>query len=414
MPFTSTPSDFTWANLNNTWSSLESLWAPGIVLEVGDPEFGRLDSGVLDGGISYTEVQQGIVSISTSRGRNRDIGKTSAGSLSVSLRNEDRFFDPLSGSAFSDLVRPRLPIRVGKDGKQIFTGFVDDWDFTYTPGGQSSASVEATDGFSRFARNINGGGSAPVESSGDRLERVLDQLEVNWPAGERDIDTGQATLAAGVLEGEALGYMLDVVEQSELGLLFMSKSGDVAFRERLLATVSDPVRFSDDGDGVPFSGVEIEFGSEDLVNQAIITGPSGTAIEEDSKSILLFGITAEEIDTQVSTLAQQEGIAEFLIQKYSVPELRVQGITVNMQGLSSSQQSDVLGLEIGDQVDLGFTPNGIPPKISVRSRIIGVSHDVGLSSHFVMFNLEKLPFQFFVLDDATFGKLDEADVVLGF
>jgi hypothetical protein len=113
-------------------------------------------------------------------------------------------------------------------------------------------------------------------------------------------------------------------------------------------------------------------------------------------------------------LAQQEGIGEFLIQKYSAPELRVQGISVNMQGLSSSQQSDVLGLEIGDQADLGFTPNGIPPKISVRSRIIGVSHDVGLSSHFVSFSLEKLPFEFFVLDDATFGKLDEADVVLGF
>jgi hypothetical protein len=269
---------------------------PDVTVEVGifdgfqldDPEFGRLDTGVLDGGISYTEIEQGLVSVSTSRGRNRDIGKTSAGSLSVSLRNEDRFFDPLSGSAFSDLVRPRLPIRVSADGVRVFTGFVDDWDFTYTPGGQSSASVEATDGFSRFARNINGGGSAPVESSGDRLERVLDQLEVNWPSDERDIDTGQATLAAGVLEGETLGYMLDVVEQSELGLLFMSKSGDVAFRERLLATVSDPVRFSDDGEGVPFSGVEIEFGSEDLVNQAIITGPSGTAIVEDSQSQILF------------------------------------------------------------------------------------------------------------------------------
>jgi hypothetical protein len=395
---------------------------PDVTVEVGifngfqldDPEFGLLDTGVLDGGIDYTEVPQGLVSVSTSRGRNRDIGKTSAGSLSVSLRNEDRFFDPLAGSAFSSLVRPRLPIRVSADGERVFTGFVDDWDFTYSPGGQSSASVEATDGFSRFARNINGGGSAVVESSGARLERVLDQLEVNWPAGERDIDTGQATLAAGVLEGEALGYMLDVVEQSELGLLFMSKSGDVAFRSRLLATVSDPVRFADDGLGVPFSGVEIEFGAEDLVNQAIITGPSGTAIEEDAPSQILYGITAEEIDTQVSTLAQQEGIAEFLISKYSVPELRVQGVTVNMLGLSTAQVSDVLGLEIGDQVDLKFTPNGIPPAISVRSRIIGVSHDVGLASHFVSFSLEKLPFEFFVLDDAVFGKLDETDVVLGF
>jgi hypothetical protein len=395
---------------------------PDVTVEVGifngfqldDPEFGVLDEGVLDGGIDYTEVPQGLVSVSTSRGRNRDIGKTSAGSLSVSLRNEDRFFNPLSGSAFSSLVRPRLPIRVSADSVRVFTGFVDDWDFTYSPGGQSSASVEATDAFSRFARNINGGGSAVVESSGARLNRVLDQLEVNWPSGERDIDTGQATLAAGVLEGEALGYMLDVVEQSELGLLFMSKSGDVAFRSRLLEASGSPVTFSDSGNGVPFSNVEVAYGAEDLVNQAIITGPSGTAISEDIGSQTLFGITAEEIDTQVSTLAQQESIADFLIEKFSQPELRVQAVTVNMQALTPAQQSQVLGLEIGDQVGLDFTPNGIPPAFEIANRVIGISHDVGLSSHFVTFNLREAPFLYFVLDSAQFGTLDNEDVVLGF
>jgi hypothetical protein len=273
--------------------------------------------------------------------------------------------------------------------------------------------LEGSDAFSVFARNVNGGGSAVSESSGDRLERVLDQAEVNWTGG-RDIDTGQSTLAAGVLEGNALQYMSDVVEQSELGLLFMSADGDVAFRSRLLATTGSAVGFADDGSGIPFSSVEVEFGSEDLVNRAIITGPSGTAIAEDTASQIKYGITAEEIETQVSTLAQQESIADFLIQKYSEPELRVQAITVDMQAMSAAQQSDVLGLEIGDQVDFLFTPNGIPPAISVRSRIIGVSHDVGLDSHFVSFNLEKLPFQFFVLNSAEFGKLDETDVVLGF
>jgi hypothetical protein len=52
--------------------------------------------------------------------------------------------------------------------------------------------------------------------------------------------------------------------------------------------------------------------------------------------------------------------------------------------------------------------------VSIRNRIIGVSHDIGIDTHFVTFNFEKLPFTFFVLDDPVFGKLDEADVVLGF
>jgi hypothetical protein len=82
--------------------------------------------------------------------------------------------------------------------------------------------------------------------------------------------------------------------------------------------------------------------------------------------------------------------------------------------LTDAQLEDVLELEIGDQVDVSFTPNGIPPAIRIRNRIIGVSHNIGIDTHLMTFKFEKLPFTFFVLDDAAFGKLDEPDVVLGF
>jgi hypothetical protein len=113
-------------------------------------------------------------------------------------------------------------------------------------------------------------------------------------------------------------------------------------------------------------------------------------------------------------LAEQEGLAEFMIQRFRNPELRFRSLTTNLRGLSDAQVLDVLGLDIGDQVDVVFTPNKIPPQIAIRNRVIGVSHDIGVDTHFVSFNFEKLPFVFFVLDDPAFGKLDEADVVLGF
>ena len=392
---------------------------PDVVVEFGaftgltldDPVLGTLDENVLDGDIAFTPVPQGVYAVSTSRGRDKDIGRTSAGSLSLGLRNEDRFFDPLVGE-FRRFTFPRLPVRVSVESEPIFTGFVDDWNYSYSPNGDSVASVEATDTFSRFARQVNAGGSAVQESTGARLERVLDQATLNY-LGPRDIDTGNSTLAAGELGNDsALQYMLDIVEQSEQGLVFMAGDGTFTFRERLLSTVSDPVAFGNNG--IPFVGLEIEFGSEDLVNQAIVTGPDGTAIVEDLTSQVTYGITALQIDTQLSSFAGLEGLAEFMIQRYSEPEYRFRSLTTNLRGLSPAQVTDVLSVDIGDQVDVTFTPNNIPPAVSIRNRVIGLSHDISLDQHLVSFNFEQLPFAFFVLDDATFGKLDEADIVLGF
>ena len=380
-------------------------------LTLDDPILGRLDENPLDGGIAFTEVPQGVYAIRTTRGRDKDIGRTSAGSMNISLRNEDRFFDPLVGG-WRDFTLPRLPVRVSVDDEPVFTGFADDWNYSYLPSGESLANVQATDYFSRFARQVNTGDAVPQETTGARLDKVLDQLTVNY-LDDRDLDIGNSTLAAGTLDGDALNYMLNIVEQSEQGILFMTKDGTVAFRERLLSTVFDPVVFSDE-QGIPFTELQIEYGSEELVNQAIVSGPSGVFVGEDLTSQVVYGITALRINTQLATLAAQEGLAQFMIDRFSAPEYRFRSLTVNMRALTNQQRQDVLGLEIGDQCDVRFTPNGIPPAISIRNRIIGISHDITVDSHRVTFNFEKLPFVFFVLDDPTFGKLDEPDVVLGF
>jgi hypothetical protein len=399
------------------------LLVPETTVELGDftgftlddPVKGLLDSGVLDGGIAFEEIPQGVVSVSTSRGRNRDLNRTNAGQVSVSLRNQDRLFDPLNeGSPFRGAVVPRRPVRVKTEGSAVFQGFVDDWDFTYTPGGDSVASFTGSDAFSIFARNVNAGGSAVEELTGARLERVLDQLTVNWPSAERDIEDGNSTLAAGVLEGNALSYLTDVVETSEQGLLFMSKDGKVAFRERLFQPVTNAIQFTDDATGVPYEDVRISYGTELMVNQAVVVFPGGTAISEDLTSQVTYGITEQTFDTELSSLAQAEAIADYVVQRYGVPEYRIESVTVNLLALSPAQVDDVLGLELGDQADIVFTPNRVGAAIALRNRVIGISHDVGIVEHRVTFNFEELPFAFFILDDAVFGKLDDDAGVLGF
>ena len=123
-----------------------------------DPVLGLLDTGILDGGIEFEDVSEGVFAVSCSRGRNRDLERTTAGSLSVSFRNQTRLFDPTNpDSPFVRFIVPRRPVRVEVDGEPVFQGFVNDWAFDYEPGGDSVASFSASDGFSIFARNVNGG-----------------------------------------------------------------------------------------------------------------------------------------------------------------------------------------------------------------------------------------------------------------
>jgi len=73
-----------------------------------------------------------------------------------------------------------------------------------------------------------------------------------------------------------------------------------------------------------------------------------------------------------------------------------------------------LSLELGDQADVLFTPNRVGAAISIRNRVIGIAHDISPETHYVSFAFEALPFDFFTLDSATFGKLDDDAGVLGF
>jgi hypothetical protein len=254
----------------------------------------------------------------------------------------------------------------------------------------------------------------PEELTGARLNRVLDQLRVSFPSPGRDIDDGNSLLAAGDIEGNTLSYMLDVIETSEQGLLFMTKDGRVGFRERLLQPRTGVVKFVDFGEGVPYVAVETTFGTDLMVNQAVVEYPDGVVASENQQSQVIFGITEKTLTTELANEAQAVALADYLVRRYAFPDFRVANVTLNLRALSPVEANLVLGIELGDQADLVFTPNGFGRQIAIRNRVIGISHDVGVDRHTVSFAFEDLPFQFFILDDAVFGKLDNTDGVLGF
>jgi len=383
-------------------------------LTLDNPTLGRLDENPLDGGIDFLDVSNELFNVSVNRGRNRDLERTNAGVVGAQFRNENRRFDPRNtASDIQDYIVPRRPVRVTAYGSAVFDGLVDDWNFDYAPGGQSVASLSGSDGFSTFARQVNAGGSAPEESAGDRINRVLDQITVNWPSDRRDVQDGNTTLAAGSLEDNALTY-LNEIEESEQGLIFMTKQGDFGFRERLFQPTTNAVLFSDNGSGIPFENIEIAFGTELMANRSEITSVAGTALAVDATSGITYGVIEKNLDTLLSSVPQLQALADYIVTRYSEPEYRVENITVNLRSILESQRNQLLAIELGDESVVSFTPNSIGDPISLRYRIIGISHDVGIDRHTISFNFEQLQFQFFVLDDPTFGTLDNDEAVLGF
>lgn len=425
MPFTTTPSAFTWSNLATTWAGLYSDWigdyASVTNIEIGafdgfaldDPFFGVLDTGVLDGGISYVDITDSVIDYSVARGRSRDLERTNAGKLNVELRNENRRFDPLnSSSPIQPYTVPRKPIRVSLDGLRVFTGIVDDWNYSYSMGGLSTAQIDSSDAFALFAREQNTGVAAVQELSGARVEAVLDQVTISWPVLEREIDAGNTTLAAGNIEGNTLTY-LQQIEESEAGLIYMTKDGKFGFKQRLFQPVSNAVLFTDDDTGIQYDSIEIVYGTELLANRAVVTSTAGTATSTNAQSEILYGTSEKIVDSLLASTSLQS-LADYIVARYGTPEYRMERIRVNMKRITTAQRIAMLALELGDQADLKFTPNGVGAPIAIRNRVIGISHEVSLDSHFMSLSFEALPFDFFILNDAVFGKLDDDAGVLGF
>ena len=371
------------------------------------------------GGISFTDITSRVTGLSLSRGKNRDLDRFNAGTLSLTLNNEDRAFDPLYTSSpfYGDIV-PRRDVRVLANGTAVqYVGKILDWNFDFEPNGRQSASLEAADGFTFLAQQELTPGTAVAQLTGARVEAVLSQPSVDWPVADRVIDAGNSDLGTDVFEGNVLSY-LQKVEQSEGGLLFIDKSGRVAFVDRLTTPTLDNVTvFSDDGTGIPFAPAALDYGTEQLYNSITVTSPGSTAVASGALSQTRYGIAELTVDTLIDDVDEVQGLADLLLSRFSEPQLRFQAIRVDIDKISALQRAEVFALEIGDVAQVKLTP-GNPPvgaKVERYGQVIQISHDVSPGSHQVTFGLGSLQTSLFVIGDPEFGTIGVgAPGVLGF
>ena len=198
-------------------------------------EFGFAESGVP---VNFNDISSDVLSVSVNRGKDPQQDTFNAASCSIQLNNETRNYDPDYGpSPYQGLIVPTGEVKVYKDNQIIFSGYITDWNFSYSPSGESIAEIVASDAFWNLNNQTLTGYSPTEQLSSARILSVLLRPEVGgtaiWPSSQRVISTGVATMGSyAVSDGtNALSYLQEV-EKAEPGRLFIDKSGRIVFRSR--------------------------------------------------------------------------------------------------------------------------------------------------------------------------------------
>ena len=387
---------------------------------LNDAVKGKLDNTQFTlGGDRFFDITDRLISASTSRGKNQALDRIDAGQLNIVLDNFDRLFDPLyeAGFYYSQLI-PGREIRISCNGYPVIYGFVDDLDIAYEPGNRSVVSFQAADALSSLTINNLPEVFPDVELSGDRVTRILNLPEVAWPTDKRSIDTGNSFMSdTDISEGTQAVAYLQLIATSEAGEVFVSKDGKFVFKARNSPPGVIDLIFTDEGSipgftTVPFAELGVVYGTEELYNRIVLSNdfPSfpDEASAEDAESQLLYGPRSYTVNGLLNNDERDlQFLADFLLARFKEPQYRFSNLSVILDVLSTAQQNEVLNLEIGDIVQVRFTPSGIPPAIEQYVRVIGISHDWQNNEKRVNLALERLDFSLFILDDAVFGILDD-------
>jgi hypothetical protein len=378
--------------------------------------------GVLDNteyvlaGLLFFDVTDKVQTITIQRGKNRQLDQYDQGLANVVFNNNDRTFDPeFAASPFFGQIIPKRQIRISSGGEVQFFGVIDDWNLTYEPNGDSLVSAACSDATSFFANQFIQTRTNDVQQSGDRISTILSLPEIAWPLNQRSIETGSMELGADTIPDgtDALTY-LRLIEASEPGSFFVSKSGLVTFKDRITPATAGGLVLADDGSGIPYANLKVEYGSENLHNEirltSAITDLEVLAFSADSISdygVLALNITGLLINNNTDL----ESLAVFYANKFKNPEYRFDKVDIILDQRTPAQQAEVLALEINDVVEIKFTPNGIAPAIVKYAEVISITHNIDTVNHVVSLGFSTLDFALLVLDDTQFGKLDAGNAL---
>ena len=383
----------------------------GQPFQLDDAVYGKLNTGTL-GGLAYADLTSLVLGISIRRGRNRQLDQFNAGTAQIVFNNNSRILDPLNTSSiYYPYVLPRSPIIIYANGTPIYTGYVEDWNLDYGNANQDRMIASCADTFSTLSNQVLNAWTPSSETSGTRVNAVLDRPEVLYQ-GARSIGTGSSTLGAyAVTQGTTVLNYLQQVNTSEQGFLYTAADGTLTFKGR--SSVLNPVSgasFTTDGTGIPYMTLINQFGSELLYNYIVTQSPAGAAqTSSDSTSINLYQAQNYNLLNLLnSTTTEVAGLGAYLLGKYANPVLRYTGVSCQLAALTSAQWSTIFAIDLTSIVTVQKTfSTGTPTTDSQTLIVSGIDHRIAPGSHIISYTFESTDGnQYLTLNDAIFGTLD--------
>ena len=380
---------------------------------------GILDTGQLGGAVELTDVTSDVQNVAISRGRSKDLDSFFTGSCAIKLLNNSRKYENTNTSSpYYPGIEPFIKMHVdattdgGSTYEDLFVGFVADISLTYPDSNNSFATFTGFDAFMKINNTELVNQSFTSTDSGTLINNILDNDSVKFSTGNRDIETGISTMQAlSGIDSNTLS-LLQTIERSENGLLFMSKSGKLTFKNRHTTFPSTAsITFSDDGSDVPYTSVDYINDDNEIYNIVNLTRTGGTTqTQEDVGSQLKYLIRTltrtgllNDNDTEVNDAAL------FLLGKFKDALLRFDNITVNLVDLNTTNQNLILSSEVGDIVNVELTPpgSGSPSQITSLEVLDSITYNVTPDTFKVAYKLSSANQQAFLrLDNTLFGVLD--------
>jgi hypothetical protein len=366
-----------------------SLAGGGDFFTLDDPIKGQLDSSPFGLAEDVSDVTSDVRSVSFRRGRSSETQNIDAGNANVVLDNRLRKYDPLvsgSISPYAPSIIPRKALYVELLGQRVFSGQVEDWDLQYGVSGDSVTIAKTSDPFTILSQQVYASGAGYSGLTGSAIAQSASAA--GWPSSRLDLNVGTASIGANTIaqDQNVLSY-LQLISGSETGLLFIGKDGALTFRDRTSALIRTSTLFSDDGTGIPFTNIEIEYGTEYLYTRVEVEWTGGKVVADDPAASLIYGETSLAVKTLLGSQPDAEDFAEFLVERYRNPTVRIRGLQAEMNALTPAQQNEIVNLDLGSVMFVRFTPNKIGDPIFRELVVDGIEHSITPGGHTVKLNL---------------------------
>jgi hypothetical protein len=351
---------------------------------------------VLGGTTEFASVLDDCTNVNIRRGRRDPGDQFAAGTMSFTILDTTGIFSPFDeNSPYYDTPQSKpglAPLRqvelvrydATNNEEFLFRGKIINYDYNFSLDGLDTVSVYCADDFYLLAQTVMDELNVTPETSGERIETVLDLPEVDYPSGPtaRNIDAGTVNLghdsAYTVPAGtNVLGYLSQINQTAEFGRLFISRDGVLTFQQRIGATISGSVAdFGDDGTGVPYDELGITFEADAVTNRAYVQALSGSdATADDLTSQATYFIqTASITNSLLHEATEIQDAADYLLD--GEPEARYNSVGTTFASLTTGQRDAVAIIDIGDTVTIEKTFNSGPgtTQLGQELAVEGIEH----------------------------------------